>query len=199
VAVRADDIALRNLRQHPLEAAIDHPRYQAPLLRRIPVVKVHRALGEAAAAIRAWHRPELVEDIGVISPSIAVLVDARRRGRRPAREPLPMLATTPEPMAIRAHDVALRRLVDQLRAALEHRLSRTQGELLLCWISMVEVHLMWLKAAAAICARHVPQVTQKRRRRILATTHSTDFLLAIRGVVANIELPLIARFGHAQV
>jgi hypothetical protein len=41
VAVRADDIALGSLGQHPVNAALDHPRDTFPLRRRISMVEIH--------------------------------------------------------------------------------------------------------------------------------------------------------------
>src|SRR5438093_2141986 len=61
VAVRADDIALAGLNQHPIRTPADHPGDTADLGRRIPMVEVHGALRDSATAIETRHGSELIQ------------------------------------------------------------------------------------------------------------------------------------------
>jgi len=76
-------------------------------------------LGKSAAAIGAWHRPELIEHLSLIAPSRSLTLNPRRCGLDPRRKPLSMSIAAPEAMAIHANDVALSRLREDLLAALE--------------------------------------------------------------------------------
>jgi hypothetical protein len=77
-------------------------------------------------------------------------------------------------VAVRADDITLCRLFEKLRATLEQRLPRTQAELLLAWVSMIEIHLMRGKPAAAIGARHLAKLTKEGGGGLLASSNAID-------------------------
>jgi len=78
MTVRADDIALGSLGKDPINAGAAHKRSDArDFRRRVPVIEVHRALGESTAAIGTRHRPQLVEDVRVVPPPNAMAFGAR--------------------------------------------------------------------------------------------------------------------------
>ena len=62
VAVRADDIALAGLNQHPIRTPADHPGDTADLGRRIPMVEVHLMSGELTPAIGAGNLAKLPQE-----------------------------------------------------------------------------------------------------------------------------------------
>jgi hypothetical protein len=197
MAVRADDIALGDLGQHALVACLDHPRHRSNLRRGIPVVKVHRAWREAAAAVKTWDGPKLVQDVGVVTPPRPLLRYSWRDGRSPGREPLAVSTSGPQSMAVCTDNVALCCLGKDLITTLEGRPTGAEGEALLLRIPVIEVHLMGSEATAAVGARDVAEPAQKRRRCGLPPSHSLDLALPMGRVVADIRWALIAMCGHA--
>jgi hypothetical protein len=87
MAVRADDIALGHLGQHAISRAHDQPGHASDLGRGFSVIEIHRALREPAAAIATRDSPQLIEDLGIPSPSLAVVSRSSHRRRRSGREP----------------------------------------------------------------------------------------------------------------
>ena len=74
MAVRADDIALGHLGQDPLEPEVaDHGHDRFHLGRGTAVIELHCAGREPATAVGAWHRPNLIEDVGVVAPPCTVI------------------------------------------------------------------------------------------------------------------------------
>ena len=197
VTVRADDIALRGLCQHPIDRAHDHSSDARDLGRWVAVVEIHGALRKRAAAIGARHRPQLIKQVRSVSPPLALFRDARRNGGRAAREPGSVLLARSEAVAVRADDVALRRLGEQRLTALEHRPAGRQHKLFFALVAMVEIHLVRLKAPTAIHARNLTKTPEEGRCLRLSPSNSLDLSVPIRCVVGHIEWALIADLGHA--
>ena len=77
MAVRAHDIALRRLGQNPgVAGAPDHGWNGGSLLRRIPMIEVHRTGRETAATIGAWHVAKPIKHRCLAAPTGALLVQA---------------------------------------------------------------------------------------------------------------------------
>lgn len=125
------------------------------------MIELHGTWCETTAAVRARNVTQLVEQIGVIAPSRPLLVDPgiQGLGGSTPREPLTMLAASPDAMAVRADNVALRGLNEELGAALQLRLR--EREALLAGISVVEVHLHRMEPTTAVDARVVTQRAQE--------------------------------------
>jgi hypothetical protein len=100
-------------------------------------------------------------------------------------------------VAVRTDDVALRCLGQDLAPALEGGSPGAEGEALLSWISMVEVHLVTGEPAAAIGTGHFAELAEKRSGRYLARPDAIDFLLTIRRVVGDIRRALARSRAHA--
>lgn len=200
MAVRADDIALGGLGKDPGQAGSPDKRGKPRRLRRrISVIKVHRALGESSATVRTWDRPQLIKDICLIAPSEALFFDSRRHGWRPRCKPLPVTASTSQAVAVRADDVALRCLGEDLLATLESGSSRAERECLLGGISVIEVHLVACEPTSAVGARDFPELAQKRGRGFLALPHPLDLGLPIGQVVGDVLGSLVSRTAHGLV
>jgi hypothetical protein len=63
---------------------------------------------------------------------------------------------------------------------------------------MVEVHLMALESSAAVFARYIAKLSEKRGRRRLPPADSLDLAVSIRSVVANVLVALTLALGHDQ-
>jgi len=199
VAVRADDIALPRLGKDAGDAGAAHEgRHPGGLRRGIAMVKIHRTLGEATAAVRARNGPELVQDVGVIAPPNSVILGPGLLGKSPGGEPCSMSAPTAQSMAVRANHVAFRGFLKQLLSALQGSAARTEIELLRARIAMVEVHLVPGQPRAAVSTRHFAKSSEERGRLVLASADPLDFRAAIRRVIPDVRRTLIAGFGHGQ-
>jgi len=113
------------------------------------VIEIHGALCEATTAIRTGNGAQLVEDVSVVSPPIAVTIDAGRGGWRATRQPLTVLPTSPKAMTVRADDIAFGCFGKDLLPILERGPARAQRELLLAPIPMVKIHLEGLETTSA--------------------------------------------------
>jgi hypothetical protein len=88
VAVRANDIALRELGEQCLDPEVTgHMAEDVPLLRRIAVIELHRALRKASSAVLAGQPANAIEHLDLryvmSTKSVAApLAPARRRGDR---------------------------------------------------------------------------------------------------------------------
>jgi hypothetical protein len=189
MAVRANDIALLDLGQQTGDARVaDHPGNGRRLRARVPMIEVHAALREQAAAVRTRNRPKLIEDVSVVSPALSLLGNARvpRDRQVPLGQPLAMLTTTTQSVAVRAHDIALRDFREQALAIHQLRPAGHQVEGLCRRIPMIKVHLDGLKLPSAVGARNCAKRAKELRGRSLTATNALDFLLPIRGVVADV-------------
>ena len=196
VAVRADDIALAGLNQHPIRAPADHPGDTADLGRRIPMVEVHGALRDSATAIETRHGSELIQQVCVVARMRAPLLHPARRVGSARRKPLTVKLPRSEPVAICTDDIALRRFGEQLRTTLQSGSSRQKVERLFPRNAMVEVHLMSGELTPAIGAGNLAKLPQECRGRGLSTPDALDFACPIARVVANVCRPLVTCFGH---
>jgi hypothetical protein len=84
MAVRADDIALVDLGQDPLSrGATDHARHCLNLGLSVSMIEFHRAWGKHVTAVCAGGRSELVEQVGLMTPTVSMSIDAHGGGGRP--------------------------------------------------------------------------------------------------------------------
>lgn len=199
VAVRADDIALGGLGQHPLDAAEDHPSDGSDLGGGISMIKIHRALRKSTTAVGTGHRSELIEEIGPMPPTDTLTIDPRRDSRRSRCEPFAVTRPTAEAMAVHTYDVALRCFGKDLRTVLERRAAGAECEPLLSRIAVIEVHLMRLKVPAAVKTRNIPKLAQKRGGRLLSAPHPIDFAFAVASVVLDVFRALVPPRRHGSI
>ena len=131
------------------------------------MIEIHCALCEATAAVRAWDGAKLIQEVGVVAPMGTAVRGAARNCKRPRSQPLAMLIPSSEAMTIRANDIALRYLSQQLISVLEQRAALEELKRLHTRIAVVEVHLVTCKSTTAIRARDLAQRPQERRRAVL--------------------------------
>jgi hypothetical protein len=160
------------------------------------VVEIHRALRKHTAAVHARDGSQLIEEIGPVTPPLALVFDPRRNRWCARRQPNAVASPCAKSMAVRTDDVALCRLGEELLAVLQRGSGGAEPELLFARISMVEVHLVRRKSPAAIRAGHLAKLAQERRRGSLASSHSLDLALAVRRVVGDVVGPLVAFAAH---
>lgn len=108
-----------------------------------------------------------------------------------------MPALCAAPVAVGAHDVALRRFRDEDCCGPQHRATRRESEQLGGSVSMVEVHLMRGKGLAAVGARLGSHLAQKFQGALLANAHTSGLESAIPFVVGDVGRPL-GRTLHAS-
>jgi hypothetical protein len=116
------------------------------------MVEVHRARRKPAPAVRARPIAELIQQPRLGTPLVPLpLKTARdpRAGGRPRRVAL----LSPNAMAVRTNDVALRDLREDGAGRPEHRSARSQTERLRGRVSVIEVHLVGSERPTAIKAR----------------------------------------------
>lgn len=92
------------------------------------MIEIHRALSKSTAAIRARHRPKLVENVGMVTPPRTMFSDPWVRRWSSLCEALAVLFASAEPMAIRADDLALGDFGQQLFPVLQQRPPRRKVE-----------------------------------------------------------------------
>ena len=109
-----------------------------------------------------------------------------------------MLRAASQTVAVRADNIALGGFGEDLFAAPKGRSARAEPELLAGRITMVEIHLVTCKSAAAIGTGDFAELSQEGSGGGLTATHAFDFLVAIRGVVRPIECCLIALPRHGR-
>jgi hypothetical protein len=141
----------------------------------------------------------LIEEIRSMAPALALILNPWGLGRGSGSQPSSMPPPAPKSMAVRADDIALRCLGQQLGAILEGRSAAQEVEALLMRVAVVEVHLVRRKPAAAIGARNLAELSQERRRHRLAPGDALDLALAIRGVVANVGRTLVSSRSHGPL
>jgi hypothetical protein len=198
VAVRTDDIALGCLGQDPIEAEVaDHRHHGLDLRRRVAMVELHHAGSKTPAAVGARHRSNLIQDISVVPPPRAVIRSPRSRRPHPIRFPRSMLCVRSAVMAVRADDIAFRDFGEEHAAILERSVAGIDGECLQTRLTMVEIHLRRMEDAAAVSTWDGLQLPQILGRRALTTRNPLDLALAVRGVIGNVERPLVAG-RHAE-
>ena len=100
-------------------------------------------------------------------------------------------------MTIRAHDVALGRLREDLLAALQRGSAGTEVEALLAWIPVIEVHLVSGKPTAAVGAGDLAELTEEGGCGGLMSRHALDFAFAVGRVVADVRGSLVPLRAHA--
>jgi hypothetical protein len=163
------------------------------------MVEVHAALRKGLSAIAAWHRSELVKEICVAPPPLSL---GRRSsaGRQFAlSESVAMLPPGSNAMTVHADDVAFRHLGEQRFATLQCNPRGADGEGLGERLAVVEVHLMGLKAPAAVTTGDVSQLAQEVHRCLLAPSNPIDFLLPVGRVVGLVGGALVALLGHSSL
>lgn len=197
MTVRADDIALGDLGKDCLQSKVaDHSSDPTNLGRRVTVIEVHRALGKDAATVPARNGAQLVEDIRVMAPALALRNGPYQHRLRPSGEPGPVLMPRSKPMTVSANDVALGRFGEELLSILQGRPRRGERELLPARISMVEVHLVRGEKTATVGTGDIAQLAEEGRGRCLASRDPFDLALAVGRVVPNIVRTLVALSAH---
>jgi hypothetical protein len=98
-----------------------------------------------------------------------------------------------------ADNVAFRCLCQELRPVFERGSTFEELKRFLRWIPVIEVHLMACESAPAVRAWDFAKLAQERRVCILPKPHAGYLLRSIRGVIADVCRPLIARFGHTSL
>ncbi|MBI3751575.1 MAG: hypothetical protein HY263_07975 [Chloroflexi bacterium] len=163
------------------------------------MVEFHRAWSEPASAIHAGHGSNLVEQVGLVAPAVPHLFDPRAlgRGRATSRQARLVLPARTEPVAIRAHDVALGHFNEERLAALE--LLARDREPLLARVPMVEVHLKWKETTTTVGARTITKLANELDRGCLPAPDARDLALSVRGVPTNVSGAAIAFRGHARL
>lgn len=200
MAIRAHDIALGGLGQdRRIAGPADERRHVRSLAARIPMIKVHRARRISTATVRAGHVAKLIEHRRLASPACPLCRQTLRGARCAGLEPTPMLRPTPHAVAVGANDVTLGHLRHDPSGRHEHGPAGGDGEGLLGWIPVVEVHLVRLELTTTIGAWDAPEVTQQLDHARLSNTNAPELDLAVPPVVLDVVCPLAGPSAHAPV
>jgi len=197
MAVRADDIALVRLGTDAFPAGVrDHPRDGCNFGAWIAVVEFHGARRKSTAAVDARNVAKLIEQIGVVPPPVALSIDPRplRLRGTPPSQALTMLLSSPNAVAVRAHDITLRSLNKQICPVLQQRFG--ERESLLRRVSVVKGHLHWMESSPAVGARAVSQLAKKRSRGSLSSGDPFDLAFSVCCVPAHVGVSLAGSRAH---
>ena len=152
------------------------------------VVELHDVWRKSVSAVSTWPIAQAEQQLATQGLGLPLGDAARRVADRACRAPMrPSFALQDvgsERVAIRAHDVAFRDLV-------EHALARRQQwlrhlEQLGRGITMIEVHLVRLERPSAVHARNAAQRPEELERRTPPREDAVDLALSISLVVADV-------------
>jgi hypothetical protein len=173
VAVRAHDIALRNLGEDALgSCSPDQSRHAGNLGRPLTMIKVHGARRIPSSAVGARHIAELIEQRRLLSPPLSASSCAWIRRVLVAAKPIPVPVPGPHSMAGSTDDLALGDFVQSSMLRRAHCSTARQAEPLDRRIEVVKVHLVRSKGSSAVGARNLPEGPQLATRRRLSCEHA---------------------------
>ncbi len=161
------------------------------------MVEFHRIRWELNSAVQARNFSQLIKEPLVAAPVTPLpfyvrsfpgsLLDSEPRIKKPLGA---------NSMAVRAYDVAFRRLHAQFLLRHQRGTTGHQVEQLRRWIAVVEVHLVWLESAATVGARNVPPFAEHLHSPGLADANSEDLGFAIAPVVRDVRGALVSALGR---
>jgi hypothetical protein len=136
MTVRTHDIALVGFGKYPSRSrAADHPRHGRSLRPRIAMIEVHRAREKSTTTVHTWPIAQLIKGLGLGTPPVSLARQVPRRARQ-RRWAVGVALLRPDAVAIRTHDIALRRFTKQGCRGPKHRAAGGQAKVLGAWIPM---------------------------------------------------------------
>lgn len=197
MAVRAHDIALRDLFEQRRNAnTARHLTQHLMLLGWIAMVELHHHDRERPTAVRARKLANPIEEL-ILRCAMAtepfasslrgpIAMRSRRKTKAVLEETMFIRGSRAYRVAVRAHDVALRDLGEELPARTKQRVRTRQTERLCLRIAMIEIHDVGREDAAAIHTRDLSELAQPRERRLLTSNDARDLRVAIARVVGEV-------------
>ena len=194
MAVRADDIALRDFGQDARRARTpDHPRDRVPLVVGIAMVEVHCAGREVTPAVPAWHVAEPIQQPRLGTPHCPLA--GQVAGRTARSGTFGVALPCAHAVAVGTDRVALANFLVQ-GGALQHDCPGSDSEGLERRVPMVEVHLVRRKYAVAVCTRRGSELAQVGYGRSLAALNSLDLTISFPPVVRDVGGALAPALRH---
>jgi hypothetical protein len=191
MAVAAHDIALGSLGQDLFVCrSPDHPSDDVLLRFRLPMIEVHRACGEPLTTVGARDVAQQMEQRGLPLPTEGLRLCAWVGGWRSSWTQSFSIACA-HPVAVDAHDVALRDLCENALRRHEHGSTGHNVERFRGRIAVVEVHLIWLEATATVRTGNLAQFAKHLDHSILTDANTPELQLTIPTVVLDVVWSLV--------